>query len=143
MPSFLSLPAAQPGSQPVSLDGLSLTNDRREPLKFRVPAGAVIPAGGLVVFLADDDQGQNTLPGRKVWHANFTLNNSNDFAGLYGGEGTVMIDFYDWDDPPRLGGFGRVPVGAAWTAKAPFICPTLGTANILCDQEVLLPAVIR
>lgn len=132
-----------PGSQPVSLEGLSFTNDRREPLKFRVPAGAEIPAGGLVVFLADDDQGQNTLPGRTVWHMNFTLNNTNDFAGLYGGEGTFLIDFYDWDEPPRHGGFGRVPIGAAWTAKAPFVCPTLGVANVLCDQEVLLPAVLR
>ena len=132
-----------PGSQPVSLEGLSLTNDRREPLKFRVPAGAVIPAGGLIVFLADDDAGQNTLPGHKVWHMNFTLNNDNDFAGFYGGEGTVLIDFYDWDQPPRHGGFGRVPVGAEWTVKAPLVCPTLGVANILCDQEVLLPAVLR
>ena len=55
----------------------------------------------------------------------------------------MLIDSYDWDNPPRLGAFGRVPTGADWTEKAPFVCPTLGIANILCDEEVLLPAIIR
>ena len=75
-----------PGPGAVSLDGLSITNDSTEPLKFRVPAGITLPAGALLTFLADDDRGQNSLPARQAWHMNFQLDNENDSLGVYGGE---------------------------------------------------------
>lgn len=130
-----------PGTAAVSLDGLSITNDRNEPLKFRIPAGVTLAPGQLLAFLADSDIGQNTLPNRSVWHMNFTLENANDFVGLYGGEGTAIIDGFDWDERPRFGGFGRVPTGGTWTD---LICVVaLEEPNLPCDQQIYLPTVSR
>jgi hypothetical protein len=133
-----------PGPSAVSLDGLSITNDSTEPLKFRVPAGITLPAGALLTFLADDDRGQNSLPTRQAWHMNFQLDNENDSLGVYGGEGTAVVDAFDWDDPARWGAFGRFPNGAAWDAKSIYACVLQMTAaNVLCDEEVFLPNVKR
>ncbi|HQY93688.1 lamin tail domain-containing protein [Caldilinea sp.] len=131
-----------PGGVAVSLDGLAITNDRTEPLKFRVPDGVTIPAGGLLTFLADDDIGQNSLPAHKVWHMNFTLTNADDYIGVYGGEGTAVVDAFDWDNPPRWGAFGRVPTGAAWNEKSIYVCVLqMSAANVLCDKEIFMPNV--
>ena len=133
-----------PGPGAVSLDGLSITNDSTEPLKFRVPAGITIAPGALLTVLADDDIGQNLSPTRQTWHMNFELDNGNDYIGVYGGEGTAMIDAFDWDDPPRWGAFGRFPTGAAWDAKSIYACVVQMTAaNVLCDNEVFMPNVKR
>ena len=133
-----------PGTSPVSLNGLSISNDRTEPLKFRVPTGITLPPKGLLAFLADDDIGQNTLTGHKAWHMNFTLNNSNDFVGVYGGEGTAVVDAFDWDDAPRWGAFGRVPTGADWSEKSVYVCVlAMNAANVLCDSEVFMPTVLK
>lgn len=130
-----------PGQQQVSLNGLSITNDRTEPTKFRVPNGIVLQPGGLVTFLADDDRGQNLLPTRKAWHMNFTLNNPDDFLGVYGGEGTALVDAYNWDAPPMWGAFGRVPLGGAWVDN---VCVLrMDAANVLCDKVQYMPAIRR
>lgn len=130
-----------PTGQPISLDGLSITNDQDESLKFRVPAGITIQPGQLLVFLADDDRGQNTLPGHQVWHMNFNLENSNDFVGVFGGEGTALVDGFDWDERPRWGAFGRVPDGGEWSDRVCVV--SMGTSNLLCDQELFLPSIQR
>ena len=56
-----------------------------------------------MLFLADDDKGQNTIRGNQPpLHLPFNLNKSSAYVGLYGGEGSVRIDFYDIDDPTPL-----------------------------------------
>lgn len=130
-----------PGTQPILLDGLSITNDSNESLKFRVPAGITLDPQQLIVFLADDDRGQNTLPGHQVWHMNFNLDNANDFVGVYGGEGTTLIDGFDWDQRPWWGAFGRVPDGGEWSDQVCVLA--MKTSNLLCDQIIFLPSVQR
>ena len=135
-----------PGTNELLLDGLSITNDRTEPLKFRLPTGIRIPAGGLITLLLDGDVGQNRPDSGPIWHVGAgnvldRLDNENDFFGIYGGEGTAVADAFDWDDPPRWGAFGRVPNGGAWSNKVAVLA--MNAANVLLDQEVFLPGVNR
>lgn len=45
---------ANAGTQAVDISGWWLSNDRRDPKKFRVPAGTVLPAGGTKVYYQSD-----------------------------------------------------------------------------------------
>lgn len=135
-----------PGATDILLDGLSITKTRTEPLKFRLPAGIRVPAGGLITLLIDGDAGQNGPTTSQIWHVGVgnvldNLDNENDFIALYGGEGTAIVDAFDWDDPPSWGAFGRVPNGGAWSSKVAVL--TMNSENLLLDQEVYLPAVNR
>ena len=56
-----------PGTSAVDLSGMYLTNDDATPTKFQIPAGVSIPAGGYLLFWADN---QTTSGSR---HTNFTL----------------------------------------------------------------------
>ncbi|HHY55990.1 MAG TPA: lamin tail domain-containing protein [Chloroflexi bacterium] len=135
-----------PGAVDILLDGLSISNDRNEPLKFRLPPGIRVPAGGLLTLLIDGDAGQNKPTSGLIWHVGVgnvldRLDNGNDYIALYGGEGTAVVDAFDWDDPPRWGAFGRIPNGGEWSAKVAVLA--MNTANLLLDQEVYMPAVNR
>ena len=73
-----------PDVSEVSLDGYFLSDDPGEPFKWPIPAGATIPAGGYLLFMAD---GNDAAPGeshpRGYWpwrnfttekyHTNFSL----------------------------------------------------------------------
>ena len=50
-----------PGPGAVSLNGLTLSDDNDNGLRFRIPDGLTINAGAKMTFLADDDAGQNKL----------------------------------------------------------------------------------
>jgi hypothetical protein len=135
-----------PGPNELLLDGLSITNDRIEPLKFRLPAGIRVPAGGLITLLIDGDVGQNRPDSGPIWHVGAgnvldRLDNENDFFGVYGGEGTAVVDAFDWDDPPSWGAFGRVPNGGAWSSKVAVLA--MNAANVLLDSEIYLPGINR
>ncbi|HAJ36817.1 MAG TPA: hypothetical protein DCL15_14130 [Chloroflexi bacterium] len=135
-----------PGATDILLDGLSITKTRTEPLKFRLPAGIRVPAGGLITLLIDGDAGQNGPTTSQIWHVGVgnvldNLDNENDFIALYGGEGTAVVDAFDWDAPPSWGAFGRVPNGGAWSSKVAVL--TMNSDNLLLDQEVYMPAVNR
>ena len=135
-----------PGPTELLLDGLSITNDRTEPLKFRLPAGIRIPAGGLITLLIDGDAGQNRPDSGPIWHVGAgnvldRLDNENDFLGIYGGEGTAIVDGFDWDAPPSWGAFGRVPNGGTWSSKVAVLA--MNAANLLLDRELFLPNLRR
>jgi hypothetical protein len=129
-----------PGQAAVSLDGLSLTDDKDLPLRFVIPTGLALGPGERMVFLADDDRGQNELPPKNQppLHLPFNLNKSSAYVGLFGGQGSVRIDFYDIDDPTPFGMVARVPDGGAWSMS---VCPSFGTPNIACDSRLFAPAV--
>ncbi|MBW7885394.1 MAG: lamin tail domain-containing protein [Caldilineaceae bacterium] len=128
-----------PGTSAVSLNGLTITNDRSEPLKFRLPNGLSIPPGSILLLLADDDPGQTA--GGKFVHLNFTLNASDDYVGLYGGEGTAVVDAFDYDDRPAAGAFARVPDGAPWSEMSRKACMTFNAPNVICDKDLFVPLV--
>jgi hypothetical protein len=126
-----------PGPGAVSLNGLSITDDKDLPLRFVMPPGLTLGAGKRMMLLADDDKGQNELRGDKPpLHLPFNLNKDTAYVGLYGGQGSVRIDYYDIDDPTPFGLVARVPDGKAWTMSA---CPTFNQPNLACDDRVFAP----
>ncbi|MBN1307138.1 MAG: lamin tail domain-containing protein [Chitinispirillaceae bacterium] len=51
-----------PGGSAVAIGGWFLTDRQVDPVKFRIPDNTVVPAGGYVVFTADDFNADPTLP---------------------------------------------------------------------------------
>jgi hypothetical protein len=128
-----------PGAAAVSLDGLSLTDDKDLPQRFDIPSGLSLGAGERMLFLADDDEGQNTIRGNQPpLHLPFNLNKSTAYVGLFGGQGSVRIDYYDIDDPTPFGLVARIPDGGPWSMS---VCPSVNAPNIACDSRVYAPAV--
>ena len=140
-----------PGPDSVSLAGFSLTDDKWEQLRFVIRAGEVgeIGKGKRLTFLADDDKGQGPL------HLNFALEKSGGFVGLFGCDGTVLVDNLAYKDPPMWGSFGRIPdaapnptgsmtdtakIAAPWSDMA---CLTYNVPNKLCDRLLYLAPMRR
>lgn len=127
-----------PTGAAISLNGLSLSDNRDNPLKYQIPNGLSVPANGRIVFLADDDPGQGAL------HLNFGLQADGEYVGLYGGQGTVVIDSYDLNYRSRTGAAGRIPDGStAADAWSDTVCPTFNRPNRNCDKAQFLPLVNR
>ena len=128
-----------PGPAAVSLDGLSLTDDKDLPQRFVMPNGLTLGAGARMMFLADDDKGQNTIRGNQPpLHLPFNLSKSSAYVGLFGGEGSVRIDYYDIDDPTPFGLVARIPDGGSWSMS---VCPSFNTPNTACDSRLYTPAI--
>ena len=128
-----------PGDAAVSLDGLSLTDDKDLPLRFVIPPGLTLGARERMMFLADDDKGQNTIRGNQPpLHLPFNLSKSSAYVGLFGGEGSVRIDYYDIDDPTPFGLVARIPDGGSWSLS---VCPSFSTPNTACDSRLYTPAI--
>ena len=85
-PDWLEL--YNPSAAAVSLDGLFLVKgEQPDQVTFPITDGLSIPAGGFLIFYADDDPSQGPT------HTNFRLNKDLDSIGLYGGvDATVLID---------------------------------------------------
>jgi hypothetical protein len=66
-----------PSNEPVDLGGWWLSDDPARPLKFRLPAGSVIPAGGFLVF---DERQFNAAPGTP---GSFALSSHGDELWLF------------------------------------------------------------
>jgi hypothetical protein len=121
-----------PTAAPISLNGLSLSDNPFDPRKSPIPNGVSVPAGGFVVFYLDDDPEQGPT------HTNFSLNKNGERIGLYGGAGTVVIDSLLFGQQLDNVSMGRYPDGAEWRM---LVCATPNAANILCDKLVYLPVV--
>ncbi|BAL99788.1 lamin tail domain-containing protein [Caldilinea aerophila] len=136
-----------PGQTDVLMNGLSITNRRSRPLLFPLPSDIRVPAGGLVTLLIDGDVGQNPSRSNElIWHVGSgnvlnRLENAGDYIGIFGGQGTIVIDEFDWDERPRWGAFGRIPLGGAWSDRVCVLA--MNAPNVLCDKEVFLPSVQR
>jgi len=128
--------------QPVSLDGLYLTDDLDISTMFAITDGLSIPARGFVVFYADKD------PEQGPFHTNFKLNFSGELVALTGAQGTVQIDIVRWGragDPVgnllTNQSYGRHPDGTGeWQY---LFCTTPGEENMLCDNRIFVPIAAR
>ncbi len=78
----------------VSLAGYYMSDDSNNPRRWQVPTSFIdsvtVPALGWLTFFADGDVGQG------VRHANFSLNNNNEFVGLYSPDGLTRVDEIAW-----------------------------------------------
>ena len=89
---------------PVSLDGYFLSDNLNDPLKWRIPDGASIPAQGYLLVWADDfDQGPGNIHTRETWpysdystrhyHTNFKLSKTGEELVLAQADITSTISF--------------------------------------------------
>ena len=91
-----------------------------------------IPAGGYIIFWADDDEEQGAT------HTNFKLSAGGEVVALYGADGVTLIDGYTFGAQTADVAWGRWPDGVeAWGAMP---CPTPGSPN---GCRLYLPLVVR
>lgn len=111
-------------TEAVELGGMYLTDDLDEPRKWSIPAGAVVPASGYIVFWADDEDTSMT-----AYHTSFKLSKGGESIGLFSTDatGNRAIDTVTFDAQEADVSFGRSPDGAAtWQTFSP---PTPGHPN--------------
>jgi hypothetical protein len=122
-----------PGPNPISLDGLFLTDDADLPTRYAIPDSLTIAPGGYLLFYAGG------RPELGAQHTNFSLNRGGEFIGLFGAQGGVLIDGYDFG--PQITNFslGRYPDGESVLQASP--CVTPGSANTLCAAQLFLPII--
>lgn len=114
----------------VNIAGCYLTNDPKNPTKFRIPKGnsiTQIPSRGYLVFWADN----NTTHG--ILHLNFDLKSSN-YLALYDQSGKVLIDSVSFNPAVQKAdtSWGRVfDADAKWASLAK---PTPNANNNIVEQ---------
>lgn len=102
-----------PDAVDVLLTGYYLTDDPTLPLKWRIPDGAVIGAGGYLMVRADGfnaGPGETFLRGYYPWGSTFVTQRYH--AGFKLSAGGESIGLYRLDSPSAT--VTLVPMGAAW-----------------------------
>ena len=127
-----------PGDTPVSLDGLSLTDDPNNPTQYQIPAGRVVPAKGFILVYLDEDPSATT-PTSNAIHTNFGLSSGGEFIGIYGGEGSALIHGIEFGEQGWNIATGLYPDGEG--APRRLVCTTPGETNEPCDNLSLIPIV--
>ena len=127
------------GSAAIDLGGYYLSDNLESPFRWRIPAGATIPAGGHLLFWAD---GYDSKPGltlsRDFWpyysfvtrayHTNFKLSADGEAVGLFTPSGS-RVDAASFGAQQGDLSLGRYPDGGATWGY--FGEPTAGTTNRL------------
>lgn len=104
----------------VDLSGMYLSDDLNDPFKSKIPNGVTIPAGGFLLFWADEQGSQGPL------HMNFKLSKSGEAVGLFYIDGRKIDDktFTDQDDNKSFE--LSVDGGTTWQQTT---SPTPGSSN--------------
>ena len=109
-------------TEPVDLGGMYLSDEAADLTKFPIPAGVTVPAGGHLVFWADDQ------PDRGPLHTNFKLAKSDEVLMLVQSDGMTQIDYIDYGEQQTDVSMGRYPDGTDnWGFHSH---PTPGSANL-------------
>jgi len=110
-----------PGNGAIDLGGMYLTDDLSEPIRWQIPEGVSIEAGGYLLFWADDDDEQGDT------HTNFQLDKAGEEIGLFDPNGITLIDSITFDRQAVDVSGGRYPNGSnIWRFSA---TPTPGASN--------------
>lgn len=120
------------GAADMDLGGGFLTDDGTNLFKWPIPQGTTIPAGGYLIFWADEDQSQG------VDHTNFKLSAAGEELWLVNADSAV-VDHVQFGALNADMGYARVPNGSG-----PFVeqAPTFNANNDLVSsvQEAATPA---
>ena len=96
-----------PGDTSVDMAGMYLTDNLANTTKFHIPTGyssqTTVPAGGFLVFWADDETTEGPL------HTNFKLSASGEEIGLYDTDGVTQIDAVVFGEQTANISYGRYP----------------------------------
>lgn len=112
------------GDSIVQFDGLYLSDDEENPLKWALPTGQGIDAGGYALFWADDDDGvgDSGAPSQGDRHTSFNLSSEGEMLMLtYTEDGdSVQVDAIDFGRQQPDISAARVPDGSlTWEYGAP------------------------
>jgi len=111
------------GDSIVSMVGMYLSDDLADPAKWQIPSGVTIPAGGHLIFWADNDEEQG------VYHAGFRLNKDGGEVGLFDTDAKrhMPIDTMTFGKQPADYSWGRI-----YDGEGPLVLsrnPTPGYTN--------------
>jgi hypothetical protein len=95
-----------PSVDPVSLNGLALTDREIDPGRAPIPDGLIVPANGYLVFYLDGDLDQGKD------HLDLGLSASGEFIGLFEVASGTKIDGYDFGPQTPDVSEGRIPDGS-------------------------------
>jgi CotH kinase protein/Lamin Tail Domain len=107
------------GPTPLSLSGMSITDDPQVPARFVFPAGATIQPSAYLVLYADSNATTSGI------HLDFGLNGDGEGLYLYNGAGTLLDSVEFGLQIPDLS-IGRTGPDGQWRLTT----PTFGQANI-------------
>ncbi len=110
------------GATPVDMSGMYLSDDLSDPFKFKIPNGITIPAGGFLLFWADEQGSQGPL------HTNFKLGKSGEAVGLFYIDGRT-IHGKEFSAQQDNKSYGLSPNGNKDGAWVQFDTPTPGSSN--------------
>ena len=125
-----------PTAAPVDLANWRLTDTAANPVKFVIPGGYSIPAGGRLLVWADNEVVQNTA-GNPQLHANFKLSAAGGIIALRAPDG-ALVDTVAFGAQTTDRTEGRFPDGTA--AIRALTLPTPGTANALTEFSAVTRA---
>jgi hypothetical protein len=125
-----------PTASSASLAGWTLTDSLTDPIRFVVPAGYAVPAGGFLLVWADGEPDQNST-NRPDLHVSFKLEKNGESIGLFAPDGTLM-DYVVFGAQLANISEGRFPNGAATVRQLSL--PTPGAANALTEVTSLTRA---
>ena len=75
------------GEQSVDLSGTYLTDNRKKPMRWKIPTITIVPGEHLVIFLSGKDRADPNAP----LHANFALKGKGEYLGLFARDGLKTI----------------------------------------------------
>lgn len=101
------------GLRDVSIAGFHLTDDIAVPQKWTVPPGTVVPAGGSLLFWADNEPTEGPL------HTNFRLSGLGETVALYQPGGAVAVDRLDFGVQRDDVSIGRLDVAPGMLVHLP------------------------
>jgi hypothetical protein len=114
------------GTDPVSLAGYYITDNKLNPTKYRIPVDepelSLIPPGGFLIIWADNQPDQGGL------HTNFALSASGEFAGIFMPNGFTVVDTITFPAMQTDISYGREEdCGSNWIF---FGQPTFSKSNV-------------
>jgi spore coat protein CotH len=118
-----------PGAADVDMSGMYITDNPQNPTKWKVPDGVTIPAGGFLVFLADNETAQGSR------HTSWALSAGGESISIFAADGATLIDTITFGPQTADVSYGRSPDGGAtWTLLN---SPTPGSPNSEARPETL------
>ena len=105
----------------INLSDYSITDDTDVPTMYMLPDESLDPGESIVIILSGDE----SLTGRKHFHAGFSLNAKEDMLILYGKNGD-LVDYVFLRDIPRDYSYGRMEGSGGFF----YMQPTPEQANI-------------
>ena len=81
------------GNVPIDISNWSLSDDEKDPRKWRFPETTSVPAKGYLLILADGIDEE--ISDAKYLHTNFKLDSSGEFLGLFDGQGNSKSSLND------------------------------------------------